>query len=94
VPVPIGEACKWCAEVFVADDRGFGIPQLSSGDTTIGFFHLECFMRMIIGSVGHQMNMCECHGGHDDSEDGLTRRAAARLAWDFHHYSGKKETVH
>jgi len=46
-------------------------------------FHLECVIRMIIGSVAHQSKRCSCHGGVGDTEEGLSVREAAKRAYLF-----------
>ncbi len=68
--------CVYCLEEILDDDPAEPI----NGD---GLIHAECFLRMIVGSVGHQLRRCLCYGGHDEDPPGLTRRqgamAAARL---------------
>lgn len=44
------------------------------------YMHRECMIRGVSGSVGHQMGECSCFGKVDTSEDGLTKREAARKA--------------
>lgn len=43
-------------------------------------FHVECGLRMIFGSVGHQLHKCGCYGGDEDDPEGMTRREAAAAA--------------
>lgn len=45
--------------------------------------HLECVLRMAVGSVGHQRRECSCFGGTKDDPEGMTRREAARAACDL-----------
>ncbi len=45
--------------------------------------HRECAFRMVSGSVGHMTGVCPCHGFEDTSENGMTRRQAARAALEF-----------
>jgi len=78
--VPVGTPCAWCEERFRLDDSGLGI----DGDAPL-FYHVECFTRMIVGSVGHQLRLCTCFGGSDDCEPSTMTRhewahAAAELA--------------
>jgi len=42
--------------------------------------HLECAIRMAVGSVGHQLGRCTCYGGTEDDPPGATRREAAIAA--------------
>lgn len=42
--------------------------------------HPECLIRMVAGSVAHQLHVCSCFGGVDVDPRGLTRRAGARNA--------------
>ncbi len=78
VPVPIGATCAYCEEPILEKDQGFMIPHSSAlSDADELAEHHECFMRQIVGSVGHQRGTCHCKGREDHSEDGLTRREAA-----------------
>jgi hypothetical protein len=45
--------------------------------------HRECLLRSVVGSVGHQLGRCPCHGGHEGDPPGMTRREAARAALDL-----------
>lgn len=70
VLTPVGVECLYCKESVELGDRGFV--------NIIGqVFHLECQVRMIVGSVGHQMKQCYCYGGNEEDPPGLTRRQAA-----------------
>jgi hypothetical protein len=42
--------------------------------------HLECMMRQVVGSVGHQNGTCSCFGGSDEDPPGMTKREAAQEA--------------
>lgn len=51
--------------------------------------HRECAIQNVVGSVGHQKGICSCFGHQDVSEDGLTRREAAKRAyayWNAHQH--------
>lgn len=76
VPVPAGASCLWCDETIEADATGWG--QTASGP----WAHVECFMRQMLGSVGHQLRLCSCHGGDYEDPPTLTLREAAKAAWD------------
>lgn len=69
--------CAFCGEEVAEDDResriacepGFGM-------------HRDCGLRMVVGSLGHQLGLCGCRGGPGTLDDppGLTLREAARTA--------------
>lgn len=74
VPTPVGTPCAHCSESIDENDRGMMAPAP---------FHFECFMRMILGSVGHQKGTCSCFGGTDEDPPGMTKREAAKAALKF-----------
>jgi hypothetical protein len=90
----LGTPCAYCEEPIAEGDRGFVVPYYASNEGPAHLpHHLECFIRGIAGSVAHQMRQCSCYGHGqvgqvDCSEDGLSRRDAARLA--FYHYTGSR----
>lgn len=60
--------CAWCDEPLE--------PPIYPGG-----MHRECSIRMMIGSVAHQSQMCSCFGGPpDDLPPGRTLREDARVA--------------
>src|SRR3982751_214867 len=74
VPTPVGEPCAWCAELVEAGNEGWG-------QSPIGpWFHEECFTRMILGSLGHQLQVCPCYGGDYEDPPALSTREAAKAA--------------
>lgn len=87
VPVPVGEACGSCGEPIAEGDSGMIMPCLAyaAGGPVAGELvqHIECAARQALGSVGHQLQRCHCYGGTEDDPPGLSRRAAARAAWDL-----------
>jgi hypothetical protein len=72
IDVPVGERCTYCVEDILAGDRGL----LLSGQP----LHLECYVRSVAGSVGHQRHRCSCYGGNEEDPPGVTRREAALAA--------------
>lgn len=74
------DMCPYCEEAIEEGDRFRNIPW----DEVPRRIHLECIMRMIVGSVGHMKGLCECHGRTDASEIGQTRRQAARDAYEYY----------
>lgn len=73
IAVPTGQTCPHCQEPFAEDDLGMRF----IGGYTV---HRECNIRATIGSVGHQLRACSCHGGDYDDPPGMSRRDAATLA--------------
>jgi hypothetical protein len=79
--------CKHCDEeidrdelVAVPSRRGIVLVSVPHG------FHLECWMRLTIGSVGHQLKVCSCFRGDGEVYDdppGLSVRDAAIAAFDL-----------
>lgn len=75
IPVPVGESCSWCNEIFLPDDNGV---QYSNGPLA----HKNCFLRASIGSVAHLEGRCSCYvpGASETDDPGVSRRAAADAA--------------
>ena len=46
----------------------------------LGAYHRYCLTRAVVGSLGHQMGLCPCHGGTTEDPDDLTPREAAKAA--------------
>lgn len=81
VDPPIGKSCLWCEEPIVAGESGVLIPHVADGTVTDQPWHLECFLRSILGGINHQRGRCTCCGGDQPPDPpGLTKREAARLA--------------
>jgi len=79
-PTPIGEPCSWCSEIIIEGDQGFLIPS-SDGLRPV---HHVCFMREVLGSVGHQTKQCSCYGGTFEDPPEMTKREAAQAAVDLY----------
>lgn len=47
-----------------------------------GPVHIECAVRAFAGSAAHQLGDCTCCGGTRHDPPGLTRREAAKLAYE------------
>jgi len=81
VPVPVGAPCLWCHELIAVWDSGCIMAHIGPGHTRSDApWHHECFVRSIVGSVGHLLGRCSCNGGDDDDPPGLTKRQAALAA--------------
>lgn len=78
VETPRGEACAWCGEVITASENGVVLPVL--GESRDVSYHGMCFLRTVVGSVGHQAGECSCHGGETEDPPHMTRREAASAA--------------
>ena len=73
---PANATCVWCGEPILPEEDGI------IGENG-GCEHIECFIRSIVGSVAHQEHRCPCYGGSEDHyENGMTKRAAARAAFE------------
>lgn len=79
IDVPVCAKCAWCSGPFFDDDNGFAMPLFDVIETTV-YYHQECLLRQIVGSIMHQEHLCSCFipGAVDDELD--TSREAARLA--------------
>lgn len=77
VPVP-DCPCDWCQEKFIETDQGLGIPDALSENFT--YYHPNCFLRTILGSLGHQQKKCSCYGGETEDPPEMTLREAADAA--------------
>ena len=78
--VPVGSECSFCNEVFVDEDVGVSIPWNGDGKSGFAHYHKNCFLRTIIGSVGHQRKQCSCFGGTLEDPLELSLREAANAA--------------
>lgn len=84
VDVPIGELCFHCGERFNINDNGFAVPCIAHDEISEIYYHQECHIRLIVGSVAHQQKRCTCYGGKDEDDPALTRREAAQQAMLMH----------
>lgn len=77
IDVPFGAVCLWCEDLIDEDDSGI---RYVNGPVA----HAECFIRSVVGGVNHQRGTCSCQGGPDDPDPpGVSRREAAREAWEY-----------
>ncbi len=93
VPTPTGQ-CDWCDEPIVEGDVGMVMDRLDLVSTTDSYWHIECLMRSIVGSLGHQKKTCSCHGGNEEDPPELSAREAAKAAYQYfkEHVDADKET--
>ncbi len=76
--VPEGCPCEHCGEAIEEGNQGIEL----DGIEPKAMFHLNCFLRQVIGSVAHQMRTCSCYvpGAHEGDPPELTLRQGANLA--------------
>lgn len=79
---PVGEPCLHCEEPIERWASGVVLTciQQQAGTRRRRPQHLECFLRGILGSVGHLQRRCSCYGGQDEDPPNLSKRDAARAA--------------
>lgn len=85
ISTPVDSVCFWCEEVFVEGEQGTAIPAgfvEESVDNVVPlvYYHKNCFLRSVLGSVGHQRKQCSCFGGTLEDPQGLSLREAANAA--------------
>lgn len=83
---PVGEPCSYCEEPIEEGDQGIIMPHVESvvddkvASARMRPTHLDCFLRQVLGSVGHQLHKCSCFGGTEEDPPGMTKRQAATAA--------------
>lgn len=86
VDTPVGVVCNgWCEEPIEATDTGVVMGGIDAdGQAELVYFHRNCYLRSVYGSVGHQLGLCVCFRkpGPDTFDDppGLSAREAADQA--------------
>lgn len=83
VPTPVGDPCLYCTEPIEADDRGVLMPyvdRVEDGVVVGGVapVHMECDLRMGIGTAEHLRGDCACSKPDVVHEDTKTFRQEAR----------------
>lgn len=75
IAVPVGKLCHYCHEPFEAADSGIEDWQ---GD----YFHRNCHLRPLIGSIAHVEQRCGCfiEGSEEGDPLHMTPRQAADAA--------------
>jgi hypothetical protein len=76
-PTPVGQPCLRCHEPIGPNEYGY---ITAHSDGSLKPQHFECFMRAIVGSLGHQQGKCFCFGGTEEDPPEMTEREAARAA--------------
>lgn len=75
--------CFRCHEPIAPEDSGLVMGLVLEGGCASIAYHRECHLRMIVGSLGHQMKRCSCYGGTEEDPPNMTRREAAKAAADW-----------
>jgi hypothetical protein len=75
------QICPFCDEPTLYETEACRILDCDGEPRPV---HLECLMRSVMGSVGHQRGECSCKGVDDTSEEGLTYRQAAKAALEYY----------
>jgi hypothetical protein len=76
--------CLHCGEPVLWDEPCERIPVMTAeGDAIrahLGRMHRNCFLRGLLGGVGHIEGRCSCYGGTYDDPPEMTKREAADAA--------------
>lgn len=83
VTTPHGAVCAYCNEAVKGDDDGFLIPHYTGGTPLERPVHTECWLRQVMGSIGHLTGKCSCMGGTEEDPEGATKHEAALAVKDF-----------
>lgn len=83
VETPVGEICYHCNEPIADGDSGYIMPIYGINGLRMQIIHRECFLRELLGSLGHQQKKCSCHGGTEEDPPNMTTRQAAQAAVDY-----------
>lgn len=54
VPTPVGQPCLYCPEPIKDGDRGIVVRQLNPGPSLSGAMHIDCLIRVVVGSQAIQ----------------------------------------
>lgn len=93
IKTPVGEVCRDCGETIAEGDLGCVEPHVLNDGHIVGARHRECFLRLVFGSVGHQLHLCPCYGGQFEDPPEMTRREAARAAVNLQMMSGSADPI-
>lgn len=78
VTTPCGMPCLYCQEAVVNGEDGFLIPNwLAWGQWIEKPVHTECWLRQVLGSIGHINGTCTCQGGTEEDPEGATLHEGA-----------------
>lgn len=75
--------CLWCGEPVLETEPFSYTTYVSEAGASRRWQHWECAARAVVGSVAHQQGLCHCFGGKGEDDPALTKRQAARAAYEF-----------
>ena len=77
---PDADQCLWCEEHFRRGDSISDVPVHTAAG--LRYQHVECAVRSVVGGLNHLNGLCCCCGGAMPPDpEGITRREAARMAY-------------
>jgi len=71
--------CSYCHETVLPGESH----QVTNDGNLV--LHFECFTRLVVGSVTHQLQKCTCYGCDQGDPPEWTRRQAAKAASELYH---------
>lgn len=86
---PVGQRCAHCGEMVKDGENGVVSPmgRMVAGELTATEepWHVECWMRSLMGSAAHIARRCSCYvpGASESDDPNLTRRQAAIVAYEM-----------
>jgi hypothetical protein len=81
VETPVGVACMSCREPIEQGDSGNLMAYAELDGSTGGIVHLECWLRMGLGSVAHLTGRCSCSGVGEEPQGSLREQGRAVRAY-------------
>ena len=97
IPTPVDALCMECREPIAVGDRG---AMMMAGKIVDGSpvgheepLHLECYLRMMLGSIDHLLRQCSCFGGPQGHGPPNRESARAVLAWAGRAQQGLRERL-
>lgn len=88
VLTPQGRNCLYCSEAVLDGERGVVLPAVVQinpqvYEAAMEVAHIECFVRMALGSLRHLQGRCSCFGGPDTRPVEMSARDEAREVFDY-----------
>ena len=86
IETPVGSSCGRCSELIDKGNHGVVMPYIGNPDSPYYYLHLECYLRGVFGSLGHQRRQCSCYGGTlEDPPEMTPREAAIAAVQEYYH---------
>jgi hypothetical protein len=76
--------CAYCEELLLPNER-----IMERGEGFTQGYHEECDVRAHLGSAAHFMKECACYGGTRSDPPEMSKRDAARMAFEAREHMGK-----